>query len=28
MSRLTIRHGPRATRVWTGPLGDPPPVTA
>jgi hypothetical protein len=28
VSRLTIRHGPRSTRVWTGPLGDPPPVTA
>lgn len=28
MSRLTIRHGPRALPVWTGPLGDPPPVGA
>jgi hypothetical protein len=28
VSRLTIRHGPRATVVWTGPLGDPPPVSA
>ena len=28
MSRLTIRHGPRASPVWTGPLGDPPPVGA
>ena len=27
MSRLTIRHGPRASPVWTGPLGDPPPVS-
>jgi hypothetical protein len=26
VSRLTIRHGPRASPVWTGPLGDPPPV--
>ena len=26
MSRLTIRHGPRSSPVWTGPLGDPPPV--
>ncbi|MDX6562235.1 MAG: hypothetical protein QOD65_2049 [Gaiellales bacterium] len=26
MSRLTIRHGPRASPVWRGPLGDPPPV--
>jgi hypothetical protein len=23
---LTIRHGPRGTPVWTGPLGDPPPT--
>jgi hypothetical protein len=28
VSRLTIRHGPRASPVWTGPLGDPPPVSA
>jgi hypothetical protein len=28
VSRLTIRHGPRAAPVWTGPLGDPPPVGA
>jgi hypothetical protein len=26
VSRLTIRHGPRSSPVWTGPLGDPPPV--
>ena len=26
MSRLTIRHGPRAVPVWMGPLDDPPPV--
>jgi hypothetical protein len=26
VSRLTIRHGPRAVAVWTGPLGDPPPA--
>jgi hypothetical protein len=28
VSRLVIRHGPRASPVWTGPLGDPPPVSA
>ncbi len=28
MSRLTIRHGPRALPVWMGPLGDPPPAGA
>jgi hypothetical protein len=28
VSRLTIRHGPRASPIWTGPLGDPPPVGA
>jgi hypothetical protein len=28
VSRLMIRHGPRASPVWTGPLADPPPVTA
>jgi hypothetical protein len=28
VSRLTIRHGPRGSPVWTGPLGDPPPVGA
>jgi hypothetical protein len=26
VSRLTIRHGPRASPVWKGPLDDPPPV--
>jgi hypothetical protein len=26
VARLTIRHGPRGSPVWTGPLGDPPPV--
>jgi hypothetical protein len=26
VSRLTIRHGPRAAPVWSGPLHDPPPV--
>jgi hypothetical protein len=28
VSSLMIRHGPRATSVWTGPLSDPPPVSA
>ena len=28
VSKLTIRHGPRAAPVWMGPIGDPPPVGA